>query len=691
MTGGIMFISQIKINNFRNFKNEVVIDFNPGINVIIGENNSGKSNLLKALSLLFDSNSTKRLDVDDFNKNTSIECLKREPPKVTITALIDESQNEEKYSDDLVTVSTWLIQLEKPYKAQITYIFSLPEKEHDDYRTSMNKSNGNDIEDYWRLIKYKFIRKYIYKLYVGNPEFENVLDSDSISKFDFQFLDAIRDVERDLFTGKNTLLREVLDFFMDYDIKISGKDNSEQQEEIDKRKNEFSENAKVLVDKLKKRMVDGKNEMLEYASSTGASISNSMLDFDGHILDTELYSALKLILEYETGIKIPASRNGLGYNNLIYISLLLAKMQKDARGDYLGSNAKIFPILAIEEPEAHLHPSMQYKFLKFLKDNQKDKARQIFITTHSPNIASAVDLDEILILQSKDNENIKVSYPGLVLSGDENKSSKAYVRRFLDVTKSDMLFAKRIIFVEGIAEQLLVSIFAKIQGINIEDKHIAIINVGGRYFDHFLKLFCNHDNGIYKKVACLTDLDPMMRKDGGSFEACYPFELNTEDGCEYKSYSNDLVDKDFPGGNVRVFSQEKGRGKTFEYELVLANPCCDFLITDSLHNSAEIADLMNSYNDDKSIMEMLEILSDTGVESKRIRDGMLKLKTGDWEEGEIKKHLIAARYLNSVNKGENALEIASKLEEKLGNLKEGENVAFNVPNYIKDALLWITE
>ncbi|MDQ9746052.1 AAA family ATPase, partial [Acinetobacter baumannii] len=83
------------------------------------------------------------------------------------------------------------------------------------------------------------------------------------------------------------------------------------------------------------------------------------------LLDTELYSALKLIIEIETGIKLPATRNGLGYNNLLFISLLLAKMQKDSSKDYLGSNAKNFSILAFEEPEAHLHPNMQYKLLKF--------------------------------------------------------------------------------------------------------------------------------------------------------------------------------------------------------------------------------------------------------------------------------------------------------------------------------------
>ena len=56
---------------------------------------------------------------------------------------------------------------------------------------------------------------------------------------------------------------------------------------------------------------------------------------------------------------LPVDKNGLGYNNLIFMSLLLAKMQADSDGKYMGSNAKIFPMLVIEEPESQLHPTFQ--------------------------------------------------------------------------------------------------------------------------------------------------------------------------------------------------------------------------------------------------------------------------------------------------------------------------------------------
>src|SRR5699024_645035 len=128
-------------------------------------------------------------------------------------------------------------------------------------------------------------------------------------------------------------------------------------------------------------------------------------NFEGSISENEMYSVLQLIVEYKSGIKIPATHNGLGYNNLIFMSLLLAKMQVNADFDYLDNNAKVFTTLAIEEPEAHLHPSMQYKFLKFLNKNKNDKkVRQIFVTTHSTHITSAVSLNEIICLHNENGE-----------------------------------------------------------------------------------------------------------------------------------------------------------------------------------------------------------------------------------------------------------------------------------------------
>lgn len=683
-----MYISKLQINNFRGFKENVLIDFNEGVNVLIGANNCGKSNLVKALSLLFGAK-TKTLTTDDFNKDTTIQKLKDTPPKVQISAFIKESGNECLYSDDLVSVSTCLTKLEKPYEARLTYEFYLPEKELKEYKDEMSSVSFEKIDDYWKIIRDQFIRKYAHKIYAGDPAYKTVADVDVLNKFDFQFLDAIRDVERDMFTGKNTLLKEVLDFFMDYDIKTDKfKTKAEMAMAIKKKKKTFSEKAADLITSLQDRMKAGKSQMLKYAEKTGASFGNANPNFEGDILDSELYSALKLIVEYETGIKLPATHNGLGYNNLIYISLLLAKMQKDASGEYLGGNAKIFPILAIEEPEAHLHPAMQYKFLRFLKENRQKEVRQIFITTHSPNITAAVGLDEIIVL-SVDNRGVfNIGYPGKVF-GDkqEDKDSKDYVSRFLDVTKSDMLFARGVILVEGITEQLLVSILAGKGKKNLEDNHIAVINVGGRYFGPFLKMFdSDKKHSILKKVACITDLDPQRKdKTQEKYSKCYPFELDINaEKYEYHCCSNPVVDeykasKNHP--NIRSFSQIEGTGKTFEYDLMLCNPCNELLITDSISNADEIRCLMVACRDKKPVDEMLAMLSVESKENERIKTAINE--NTQWDDDKKRKHIVAARYLNSIGKGANAIELSQKIVN--------DDYDISVPNYIKEAVEWICQ
>lgn len=136
----------------------------------------------------------------------------------------------------------------------------LPEKEEKEYKNIINNINSDDVQDYWREIEYNFIRKYIYKIYVGNPDHKNVVEPETINKFDFQFLTAIRDVERDLFTGRNSLLKEVIDFFIDYEIKTDrDMENDEKTKKIEERKKKFSEDAGKLISSLQSRMELGKS------------------------------------------------------------------------------------------------------------------------------------------------------------------------------------------------------------------------------------------------------------------------------------------------------------------------------------------------------------------------------------------------------------------------------------------------
>ncbi|WP_419393424.1 ATP-dependent nuclease [Cytobacillus praedii] len=711
-----MYISELKVTNFRGFTSEpTAIEFKEGINVIIGQNNAGKTTIIKALEILFDNKSTKKLNINDFNHNIEIEKLKSDPPKICISAKLLESDNEESYSDELVSVANWLTNIGTPYEATVTFEFFLPENDVDTYKKVMSSMISTDINDYWKAIEQHFLKKYVNRTYVGNPNLKNQVSFSELSRFDFQFLSAIRDVERDLFKGNNALLKEVIDFYMDFDIKNDGDLNAnEKLEKIQSKKDSFAQESKQLLKSLKDRMSQGEEQILKYVESTGAGIDKSRPIFEGEILDTELYSALRLIVEKETGIKLPATSNGLGYNNLIYISLLLSKMQKDSSGEYLGSNSKVFSILAIEEPEAHLHPSMQYKFLQFLKRNKDSEVKQIFITSHSPNITAAVDLEDIIVLQKlnivteneESKEVIRAAYPYKVFETkegnanyEEDKKSSDYVKRFLDVTKADLFFARNIILVEGIAEQLVVPEFARKLGFYLEDSHTTVINIGGRYFDHFLKLF-DIDKSPYainKKIACITDLDPVRRKvnedtsddehddeedDSSNWEKCQPVFLDLNKKLyEYMETSNKLVkNRESYSSNIRVFTQHIGLSSTFEYELVRTNPTKDVFLTASVSNKKELKELFEMVNREEELEKIIN----------RIRKSKFKIELLESLQSGVLQNLrdnkiaiLASRYLLSV-KGEAAQEIAYLIS------KDEKDVIIP-PDYISEAIKWISQ
>lgn len=701
-----MYISKIEIEGFRNFPKTEVL-FNEGVNVLIGHNNAGKTSLLKAIGLVINTQASKRLEIDDFCKLTTLAHLQTTPPTVIIGITMRQSEGEALDSEDLVTVSEWLTRPEEPYEAKLTYKFYLPQNKFDEYQQSL--STVADTDEAWLTIKHEFLRFFTHKIFGGDPNLQMTADSEALGRFDYQFLHAIRDVERDMFTGRNTLLRDVLDFFMDYQVKSDpAKDAATKTAEIKAHRKAFSTAASTLLDMLHNRMEGGKQEILSYAEKTGATFNNAKPDFDGTISDVEMYSALRLIIGYEAQqMKIPATHNGLGYNNLIFISLLLAKMQVNSDGAYLGSNAKVFPILVIEEPEAHLHPAMQYKFLSFLKENlSSKKVKQVFVSTHSTHITSAVSLDDIICLHNEAG-NISVGYPGKTFPNDAaGQKAKKFVQRYLDATRSDMLFAQKVIFVEGLAEQLLLPTLARYTGNHLEDHHIAIIAVGGRDFDNFLYMFDSQKPyTLHKKVVCLKDRDPERRAiTGGRFHSCHPLAYDqSPENFVYHDHISAKLDayRDHP--NICFKGQNHPAGKTFEYELCMDN-LSDILVTDNMKNREELLTLLSLHDAGRPLQVLFdEIHASEG--SRELIDTINNANAERWPEAEKRKALIASRYLASVGKGDNALALAHLLEANLQlpvPAAPGAPAAdaaavpagphrkfFKVPTYIQESIEWI--
>ena len=679
-----MYIKEINILNFRGFK-EALIPFHEGVNVIIGHNNTGKSNLLRAMGLVLGYSNGHRLGTSDLFYETDVEELQRQSPRIQITLVLRRSADENLDSADMALFANMMTDPALSEEAELRYEFKLDDSQEQNYKADV--ANAITAKEIWKIIEQDYIRLYKSSRSGGNQA-AGININEALGQIDFQFLDAIRDVSHDLYAGYNPLLRDVLNFFIDYSVKNDvTKTEDEIKEQLKALRDDFVQQSRPLMQTLQDRLQDGKNVFLKYALDTGATFNGAEPDFDGTVTENEMFSVLRMFIKYAVGIEVPATYNGLGYNNLIYMSLLLAKMQADGNIAYMKRNAKVLSFLAVEECEAHLHPAMQYKFLKFLQDNNLNRhVRQIFMTSHSTQIASAVKLDDLICLTSPALGQINVGYPRAIYKEESSNDmvSKQYVQRFLDATKADMFFANRLIFVEGIAEELLLPVFARYLNKNLTDEHVLVVNMGGRYFNHFLKLFdTKNPYTINKKIVCLTDIDPCRRKkeDNGNYEVCYPYEYNIDtDNYDYKHHADTEVDQYVVHPNIRFYRQDVTYGKTLEYDLMRENPNCELLLTESVSNSSEIKAMMKEQDVNEMMTKMRNSEANTRIKSS--------IEASEWTDEEKRKALLASRYLNSVSKGNNALELNVALMNNLDKPEEDRD-EFHVPRYIVEALIWL--
>lgn len=249
-----------------------------------------------------------------------------------------------------------------------------------------------------------------------------------------------------------------------------------------------------------------------------------------------------------------------------------------------------------------------------------------------------------------------------------------------------MFFAQNLILVEGIAEQLVIPEFASSMGYNLADSHTSIINIGGRYFNHFLKLFDTQRSefALIKKVACITDLDPVRKNvNSTDWKKCLPILLNAQSEVyEYKQTSNLLIEEYINNDEdsfIQLFTQDKGKSSTFEYELVLKNPTCEQLVTPSVSNATEIKDLMKLLKENDPLEKFV-----TRLGKNKFKDEISNLITLELLEDSlnVKQNIIASRYLLSISKGEAAQELAYVINTNDKGL-------IKPPDYISEAISWI--
>ena len=188
---------------------------------------------------------------------------------------------------------------------------------------------------------------------------------------------------------------------------------------------------------------------------------------------------------------LPSSHNGLGYKNLIKMEFLLAAFAKDIK----KRGVACVPLLFIEEPESHMHPQMQTAFAAYLEkflSNLSTVKIQTFLTSHSSHIANTMEFAKVRYAQKS---IAGVIYKNLNTFAQANPDNVDFIRKYLTLTKCDLFFADKAIFVEGACERLLLpDMIEKCETAGVfgsckyplSAQYYALIEIGGAYAHKFI-------------------------------------------------------------------------------------------------------------------------------------------------------------------------------------------------------------
>lgn len=201
-------------------------------------------------------------------------------------------------------------------------------------------------------------------------------------------------------------------------------------------------------------------------------------------------------------------QNGLGYNNLLFISAVLGDMSFEKSGIYAN-------LFLVEEPEAHLHPQLQELVLNFFsKKVQQHENIQVIMTSHSPTMVSKIGIKNINLLYETHHKLYNYPLVKASLTDEEND----YLEKYLDVTKSQLFFAKGVIFVEGISEAILVPEFAKLIERPLDMYAVELVNINGVGFAPFTKMIKTpNQNTGFAKASIITDDDRCSNKKDSTY------------------------------------------------------------------------------------------------------------------------------------------------------------------------------
>lgn len=495
------YICRIHIKNFRNFHS---VDFNLNDKqVIIGENAVGKSNLLYALQLILDPNMSEKdrvLEETDFWDGLKNPMENGE--EILIEIYIANYEDNENLMAQLSDAS---VVLDGEERLKITYKF-------------FQKDTST--------------HEYSYIIFKGQDETRSFTYEDR-KMLNIRVVKAIRDVETEMRNSRTSPLTQL--------IKQKYCVSKEVLSEISKSLDEKGADTLHIgqVSDLENRIQSLLNDMVSF-SANEFHVALRTMNIDATRL---LYALRPIINDRET------LNTSLGINNVLYIALILLLIEDDTIKTYLSGDlyrelieldteklieqcytksaetdeyvlnltalkdGKIYDglykffsgaiptssgvtILAVEEPESHLHPIYQRLLYRHIINKSNTS---VMVTTHSTYVSSVAPITAIVhLLNAKGETSIKTTADIKLSESDFSDLS-----RYIDVKRGELYTAKGVIFVEGIAEEYLLPSFAKLQGADLDRLGVVVCNINSTNF----KPYCDFVTALGIPYVIVTDGD----------------------------------------------------------------------------------------------------------------------------------------------------------------------------------------
>jgi len=457
-----MYISSLKLWNFRKYGSPVfdlnsphlTVPFNSGMNILIGENDSGKSAIIDAIKLVLKTHAYEWIKVEEgdfYSEGGQISSILR--IELEFSGITNaEASNFIEWCGNQDEVMNNAGREEVVRRPKLHLIYQVQYKD--------GKILPADVK-------------------AGMDRVGNALTAEAKEYLKCTYLKALRDADNELAAKKNSRLSQIL------------KEHKEFKQKQENGMHEFEELFEGTSEQIRNKFED---EQIGYHTNIKKVVDDFIVSFIGinseSVFDFGSTKITNILEKMSLGI-IGAKNLGLGTMNRLFMAAELLHLRKT---DWNG-----LKLCMVEELEAHLHPQAQLKVINRLK---KELGIQYILTSHSPNITSQADLKEIIICKNND------VFP--LAEGKTKLDIKdyRYLERFLDVTKSNLFFSKGNIIVEGWSEEILLPTLAIKLGMDLARKEISVINVASTAYLHFAKIFLRADEGKMNfPIAIITDLD----------------------------------------------------------------------------------------------------------------------------------------------------------------------------------------